>query len=82
VLGYTAQLAALAGYSTLPGLRLISAPTLILAGDDDPIVPSVNPRVIAKFIRRSTLHVIPKAGHLLLLDSPEIVAPLIRDFLA
>ena len=38
--------------------------------------------MLARFIRKSQLHVIRGAGHLLLLDSPEIVAPLIDDFLA
>lgn len=81
-LGYSAQLLALVGYSTLPGLPFITAPTLILAGDDDPIVPTANQRVLARCIADSTLHIIPKAGHLLLLDSPDLVAPLISEFLS
>jgi poly(3-hydroxyoctanoate) depolymerase len=79
--GYTAQLAALAGYSTLPVLPFLSAPTLILAGSDDPIVSTFNPRLLARFIRHSTLNIIPEAGHLLLLESPEKVGPLIDTFL-
>jgi pimeloyl-ACP methyl ester carboxylesterase len=81
VLGYAAQLLALTGYSSLPGLPLIGAPTLILAGDDDPLVASLNPQVLARFIRRSTLRVIPEAGHLLLLDSSAVLAPIIEGFL-
>ncbi|HET9691169.1 MAG TPA: alpha/beta fold hydrolase [Acidimicrobiales bacterium] len=80
--GYAAQLAAVTGYSTLPGLRRISAPTLVLAGGDDPIVPAANARLMARMIRRSTLRVLPDAGHLLLVDSPEVVGPIIEGFLA
>jgi pimeloyl-ACP methyl ester carboxylesterase len=80
--GYASQLTAMAGYSTLPGLPFVSAPALILAGDDDPIISTVNPRLMAKFLRRSTLRIIPGAGHLLLIDSPEVVAPIIEEFLA
>jgi pimeloyl-ACP methyl ester carboxylesterase len=58
-LGYTAQMLAITGYSTLPGLPFITARTLILAGDDDPIVPSPNQRVLARCIKNSQLHVIP-----------------------
>jgi pimeloyl-ACP methyl ester carboxylesterase len=72
---------AVVGYSSLPGLPVVSAPTLILGGDDDPIVAAANQRVMSHLIRRSRLRVIEGAGHLLLLDSPEIAAPLIQDFL-
>jgi poly(3-hydroxyoctanoate) depolymerase len=80
--GYAAQLTALSGYSTLPGLPLITAPTLILAGGDDPVVPTFNTRLMARFLRHATVRIVPGAGHLVLLDSPEIVAPMIEEFLA
>jgi pimeloyl-ACP methyl ester carboxylesterase len=79
--GYLTQLAAITGYSTLPGLPFLCAPTLILAGDDDPIAPAVNVKVMARIIRRSELHVLHNAGHMLLFDSPEITAPIITTFL-
>lgn len=82
VAGYAAQLMAVMSYSSLPGLPFVSAPTLILAGDDDPIVAAANHKVMARLIRHSTLRIIPGAGHLLLLDSPEIVAPIIVDHLS
>ena len=79
--GYGAQLTAIMSYSSLPILPLISARTLVLAGDDDPIVPTFNPKLIAAAIRHATLRILPGAGHLLLFDSPEVVAPLIDEFL-
>ena len=39
--GYLLQLLAGAGWSSLPGLPFIRQPTLILAGDDDPLIPLV-----------------------------------------
>jgi pimeloyl-ACP methyl ester carboxylesterase len=80
--GYLTQLAAVTGYSSMPALPLICAPTLIIAGDDDPIAPSVNAKVMARLIRRSELHVLEGAGHMMLFDSPEISAPLIARFLS
>lgn len=79
--GYLTQLTAISGYSTMPCLPLICAPTLILAGDDDPISHSINAKILARLIRRSELHIIHGAGHMLLLDSPEISAPLVIRFL-
>jgi pimeloyl-ACP methyl ester carboxylesterase len=79
--GYTEQLLALAGYSTIPGLPFLAAPTLVIGGDDDPIVPAVNQRILAWLIRDAQLHIVPGAGHLFLFDSPEILAPLISGFL-
>ena len=79
--GYASQLSAAMTYSSLPGLPLIAAPTLIIAGDDDPLVATFNPRLMARFLRHSTLHVVPGSGHLVLLDSPDIVGPVINTFL-
>ncbi|MCW2621043.1 MAG: alpha/beta fold hydrolase [Frankiales bacterium] len=81
LIGYASQLMAVAGYSTIPVLPLINAPTLVLAGDDDPIVPTFNPRLIARLIPGATLRILPGSGHLLLLDSPELAGPLIASFL-
>jgi pimeloyl-ACP methyl ester carboxylesterase len=81
MVGYASQLMAVTGYTTLPVLPLIQAPTLVLSGDDDPIVPTLNPRLLARLIPRATLRILPGAGHLVLLDSPELVGPLISTFL-
>ena len=40
--GYYYQLAASTGWSSLPFLGLIRQPTLVIGGDDDPIIPVVN----------------------------------------
>jgi poly(3-hydroxyalkanoate) depolymerase len=78
--GYYYQLAATAGWSSLPFLKLIRQPTLIIAGDDDPIIPVVNPRLMARLIPDAQLHVYP-GGHLALVTEARELAPVIEKFL-
>jgi pimeloyl-ACP methyl ester carboxylesterase len=59
----------------------IEAPTLVVAGEDDPCVPLRNGRLHAGRIPDARLHVVPGGGHLFLLDEPENVAGAIRAFL-
>jgi pimeloyl-ACP methyl ester carboxylesterase len=56
-------------------------PALVLAGDDDPIVPLVNARILAARIPGAKLHVVPGGGHLFLLDQSEDVIGAIEAFL-
>ncbi|ROZ75083.1 poly(3-hydroxyalkanoate) depolymerase [Ramlibacter sp. WS9] len=80
-LGYLYQQIAFWGWSSLPWLRLLPQPTLILAGNDDPLVPLVNARILARLIPRAQLEVVDD-GHLFLLSNPGRVAPSILRFLA
>jgi poly(3-hydroxyalkanoate) depolymerase len=78
--GYYYQLAASTGWSSLPFLRLIRQPTLVLAGDDDPIIPVVNARIMARLLPDARLHVY-EGGHIALLTEADRLAPVIEDFL-
>ena len=78
--GYLYQLAAGAWWTSLPLLPLVRQPTLILAGDDDPIIPLINARVMAGLIPGARLHVY-HGGHVELVLSPDLLAPLISEFL-
>ena len=49
-----------AGWTSLPWLRLIRQPALILAGDDDPIIPLANARLMAALLPDARLHVYPR----------------------
>jgi hypothetical protein len=69
------------GWTSLPWLPLIQQPTLILAGDDDPIVPLVNARIMRRLIPDARLEVF-KGGHLGLLVQARELAPLVAQFLA
>jgi len=61
--GYLNQLYALAGWTSLHWLHTIRQPTLVMAGDDDPIVPLVNARILASRIPNAQLEVFD-CGHL------------------
>ncbi|OJY50204.1 poly(3-hydroxyalkanoate) depolymerase [Pseudonocardia sp. 73-21] len=78
--GYYYQLLAGAGWSSLPALGLIRQPTLIIAGDDDPIIPIVNAKIMARGIPRSRLHIY-EGGHLALLTEAKDLTPVIDHFL-
>ncbi|HEY1119022.1 MAG TPA: poly(3-hydroxyalkanoate) depolymerase [Acidimicrobiales bacterium] len=78
--GYLLQLLAGAGWSSLPGLPFIRQRTLILAGNDDPIIPLVNARIMRALLPHASLHVYDD-GHLGLVTSADVLAPLIADFL-
>jgi pimeloyl-ACP methyl ester carboxylesterase len=76
------RLAGTVGWTSLPWLHRLSHPTLVVHGDDDPVVPLVNARALAHRIPGSRLHVVEGGGHLLLLDSSALVLPTITGFLA
>jgi len=78
--GYYLQLAAGFGWSSLPWLALLSQPTLVMAGTDDPIVPAINGRILARLIPDARLVTIDD-GHLFLLTSARKSADIIADFL-
>jgi poly(3-hydroxyoctanoate) depolymerase len=80
--GYLGQLYAISGWTSLPWLSTLPQPTLVLAGDDDPIVPLVNGRILARCIPRARLRVVPGGGHLFLLERPAEIAAVVAGFLA
>jgi poly(3-hydroxyalkanoate) depolymerase len=79
--GYLGQIYAISGWTSMPWLRTLRKPTLVLAGDDDPIVPLVNGRILAWCIPDARLHVVRDGGHLFLLEHPEAMAALVAGFL-
>lgn len=78
--GYMLQLFAMSGWTSLPWLWMLRQPTLILAGNDDPLVPMVNAKMLNAMISGSTLEVIDD-GHLFMVTKPRETAALIEDFL-
>jgi poly(3-hydroxyalkanoate) depolymerase len=79
--GYAAQLYSIAGWTSLPWLHRIRQRTLVLCGDDDPIVPTVNGRILAAMIPDARLHLIEGGGHLFVLEDPAAVAAQVSEFL-
>lgn len=81
-LGYLYQLAALRRWTSLPWLHRLPHRTLVMAGDDDPIIPLFNAKVLASRIPGGRLHVVEGGGHLFLFTGAEEMAGVVRDFLA
>ncbi len=79
--GYLFQLYAISFWTGLPWLWRLRQPTLVLAGDDDPIVPAMNGRILARCIPDARLHIVRGGGHLFLLERPAELAALVADFL-
>jgi pimeloyl-ACP methyl ester carboxylesterase len=73
---------AITGWTSVPWLHRLPHPTLVLAGDDDPIVPLANGRILDRLIPDARLHVVPGGGHLFLLDRPAEIAAVVTNFLA
>jgi poly(3-hydroxyoctanoate) depolymerase len=79
--GYLLQQLAIAGWSSLPWLTLLRQPTLIVAGDDDPVIPLPNAMLMARLIPHATLHVIDD-GHLFIMSSTARTAEVVSEFLS
>ena len=79
--GYLAQLYAISGWTSMPWLRRLALPALVLAGDDDPIVPLINGRILARMIPDARLHIVRDGGHLFLLERPAEIAAIVTAFL-
>jgi len=78
--GYLYQLAAGAGWTSVPFLPFVRQPTLILSGDDDPLIPLANARLMRALIPGARLHVY-HGGHLGLVTEAAVLAPVVEDFL-
>ncbi len=78
--GYALQMMAGAGWTSVGFLPFLRQRTLVLTGDDDPIIPVANGRILAALIRRATLEIYP-GGHVELVAQPRLLAPSIERFL-
>jgi poly(3-hydroxyalkanoate) depolymerase len=79
--GYLYQLGAGAGWTSLPFLPLLRQATLIMSGDDDPLIPLANARLLRLLIPHARLHIY-HGGHLGLVTEAAELAPVIDGFLA
>jgi pimeloyl-ACP methyl ester carboxylesterase len=53
-----------------------------MSGEDDPVIPLVNGRILARLIRRSRLHVVRDNGHLFLVTDAADSSRVVSEFLA
>jgi len=73
---------AIGGFDSFARLGQIKAPTLIIHGDDDSIVPYPNAEVIHGAITGSKKHTLKSAGHMFFWEVPEESVRVASDFLA
>lgn len=78
--GYAYQLLAGLGWTSFYWLKQIKIPTLILMGEEDPIVPMVNGKILAARIPNSTFETIP-CGHMFVLTQCGDVAERVEAFI-
>jgi poly(3-hydroxyalkanoate) depolymerase len=79
--GYIYQLLAFAGWSSLPFIRFLKMPTLVMMGDKDTIVPLVNGQILSWALPDARLHVVEGGGHLFLVTRAAETADVINTFL-
>jgi pimeloyl-ACP methyl ester carboxylesterase len=65
---------------SVPTLKTIDVPTLLLLGEEDPIATMADGELMRQHISGSHLSVIPKAGHFAAWEQPEAVGKLLRQF--
>ncbi len=63
-------------------LPAIVAPTVVLSGARDSVIPAETPRQLSSGIARAQLRVVPGKGHMLPLEAPDVVARALVDLLA
>jgi len=79
-LGYFYQMLGGWGWTSIFWLRKLRQPTLILHGDDDPLVPLVNAKIMHRLIPHSKLYIFHD-GHLGLGTSAPELAQVVDQFL-
>ncbi len=65
-----------------PMLKSISVPALVIAGEEDTIIPVSAAETLDREIPRSRLVVLPRAGHLSNLEAPDEFSLALADFLS
>ena len=74
-------MAAIQAFDSFDRLPRINAPTLVLHGDRDVLVPVPNARVLKGRIPGAELRVLPGAGHVFTWEFPEESSAAVVEFL-
>ena len=78
--GYYMQLCAAFGWTSLPWLAALPQPTLVMAGGDDPLIPTINARIMHWLIPDARLAIVD-CGHLFLVTRAAESARIVDAFL-
>jgi len=79
--GYMGQLQAIFGWEAYSRIAQIAAPTLVIHGETDRLVPTENGKLIAAKIPGAKLVLLPQASHIFTSDQPAASQQAILDFL-
>jgi pimeloyl-ACP methyl ester carboxylesterase len=63
-------------------LRKLDLPGLVMVGTDDPFSPVQPARELAQSMKNARLVEIDRAGHMMMMEQPQVVATGLNDFLA
>ena len=77
---FVRQFGAISGFDSYARLGEIKAPTLVIHGDDDAIVPFANADVLNKAIAGSRKHVLKGVGHMFFWEAPQETAKVATEF--
>jgi poly(3-hydroxyalkanoate) depolymerase len=79
--GYALQIMGGSAWTSRKFLHEIETETLVISGDDDPLIPLCNAEFLASRLPNATLDIVPSAGHLFLCDDSAHLAGRIRQFI-
>jgi pimeloyl-ACP methyl ester carboxylesterase len=79
-IGYAQQFLQGTTWSSLHWAQTLVAPTLIIAGERDRLVPPANGLLLARALPNSRLHTLTDEGHLLLFDPQSAAFGLLEEF--
>jgi pimeloyl-ACP methyl ester carboxylesterase len=65
---------------SVPTLKTINVPTLVVAGDEDQISPMADAELMRTNIPKAEMRVLPRAGHYAIFEQHENAGKLIRGF--
>jgi len=80
--GYMAQLQGIMMWEAYSRIAQISAPTLVLHGETDQLVPPENGKLIAQRISGSKFVIVPNASHIYSTDQPDAAHKPVLEFLS
>ena len=80
--GFMAQLQGIIAWEAYSRIAGITAPTLVIHGENDQLVPPENGKLIAGRIPGAEMVLIPRASHIFSTDQPEVAHAAMLEFLA
>ncbi len=63
-------------------LGALRCPTLVVCGDSDQLTPPERSRAIAQRVPQAQLEILPECGHMLTMERPDLLNPLLARWLA